>query len=465
MTVTDPCDDTHSIFILPVLNLFLLYAPLHTFAALVAPAATDQIRRALLFGQDVGAGSVRNIVEHLRGATAPVPQPRQGEFVPAFLGLIPTRGCNLACTYCAFLTSQGAGQVMDLRLARTAIEWYLERVGRSGFQMAEIHFFGGEPFCAEEVVDFACHFARLKAAETGCTVRFEVATNGAFDEDRCRWAADSLDSIILSLDGPDDIQDRHRPRRDGQGSFQTVARNARILSEGPAELAIRACVTAETVGRLPDIAAWFCQEFRPVSVCFEPVQPSAPSEAAGLAPPDPWEFARYFIQAARVLEAHGVAPVYAAADITARRVSFCPVGQDVPIISPDGDVAACYLLRQEWAARGFDLRLGRIKDDTLFLDDGAIARVRSLNVHHKPLCARCFCRWHCAGGCHVNHLLSDRPGDYDRLCLQTRIIALRNLLKVLDRDDLARDLLNDRPALERAVWQPSDALADWSRLR
>ena len=389
--------------------------------------------------------------------------PKQGRLEPPFLGLIPTRDCNLACEYCGFLTAEEPQRIMDLELVREAVAWYMDLVGQSGAQAAEVHYFGGEPFCAEEEVDLAFHFARLKAAEIGCAVHFEVATNGTFDEDRCQWVADSLDSVILSLDGPADIQDRYRHRRGGQGSFEAVAHNAKILSEGRAELSFRACVTAETVDRVPKIAAWLCQEFRPVSVCFEPVQPTPQSKAAGLFPPDPWDFARNFIQAAWVLEAYGVEPVYAAADIRARRVSFCPVGRDVAIVSPDGVIAACYLLRQDWESKGLDLQLGQIKNGSVRLDADAIAAVRSLNVWNKPFCANCFCKWHCAGGCHVNHMLPSTPGAYDWLCIQTRVIALRNILKAMGRDDLTRALLADTKALERVVWQASDAMADVER--
>jgi len=124
---------------------------------------------------------------------------------------------------------------MDPRLARTAIDWYLELVA-GGSATAQVHFFGGEPFCAPEVVEFAVHYARLKAAQVGCTVSFEVSTNGTLDEERCRWVADTLDSVLLSLDGPADMHDRQRARRGGQGSFEAVVRSARILSEGSAEL-------------------------------------------------------------------------------------------------------------------------------------------------------------------------------------------------------------------------------------
>jgi len=135
----------------------------------------------------------------------------------------------------------------------------------------------------------------------------------------------------------------------------------------------------------------------------------------------------------------------------------------VAIVSPDGTLSACYLLRQDWEAQGLDLVLGKVENGSVILDAGAVETVRSLNVWNKPFCARCFCKWHCAGGCHVNHRLPDTPGAYPGLCIQTRIIALRNILQAMDRDDLTSRLLESPEALERAVWQVSDALADWER--
>ena len=77
-----------------------------------------------------------------------------------------------------------------------------------------------------------------------------------------------------------------------------------------------------------------------------------------------------------------------------------------------------------------------------------------------PFCAHCFCRWHCAGGCHVNHVLPEHHGDYDDLCIQTRIITLRNILKAMDGEELVDSLLNDSAELEKSVCQPSDSLFD-----
>jgi uncharacterized protein len=452
-----------NIFVLPVLQQYLVYAPLHDFGALVDHRVVQRIHDGLLGLGVTGAGEVSKLVHFLRSGAMPAPVPKSGELAPAFLGLIPTRDCNLSCEYCGFVSAADANGAMDLALARDAVDWYLGLVCRSGAQSAEVHFFGGEPFCAPGVVEFAVHFARLRAASRDCSVRFEVATNGVFDEDRCRWVADSLDSVILSLDGPPDIQDQLRHHKDGRGTSETVSRSARILSQGPAKLSIRVCVIAETVESMPEIAAWLCREFRPVSICFEPLQPSQWSQAAGLRPPDPWAFSLRFIQAADILDAHGAEPVYAAADVRARRVTFCPVGQDVTIVSPDGSVGACYLLERDWAARGMDLRLGKVAGGSMSLDPEAVAAARGLNVWNRRQCARCFCKWHCAGGCHVNHLPSSAPGDYDRLCIQTRLIALRHILKAMQRDDLISSLLLSPKALERAALQASDGIIDMGR--
>ena len=351
---------------------------------------------------------------------------------------------------------------MDLRLARDIVDWYMGLVSSGAQPSAEIHFFGGEPFCAPEVLDLAVPLARARARESGCALRFETATNGVLDQERCRWAADNIDTIVLSLDGPPDVQDLYRPYKDGRGSFEVVTRSARILSEGPTDLYLRACVTDQTVNRMAETAAWFCQEYRPNGICFEPVQPVNGPGSGPFVPPDPWAFARNYVRASECLNAYGVETVYASADIAALQVSFCPVGRDVVIVSPGGSLDACYLLRQDWEAEGLDLSLGRVgSDGGVHVDAERVTHVRGLNVWNKPFCARCFCRWHCAGGCHVHHVLPEPGEGYDRLCIQTRAITLHKILReAIGRPDLSHSLAQDAEAVERAVLQPSDRLLD-----
>jgi uncharacterized protein len=449
------------LYALPVLDRYLVYSPLHHLLALVDRAAVRSLPLGLAGGVQGQGGAWQELLDGLRLEPQTAPPPRHGPLEPMFLGLLPTRACNLACGYCGFRLS-GDGAHMDPRLARTAIDWYMELIA-AGSRTAQVHFFGGEPFCAPEVVDMAVHYARLKAAQVGCSVSFEAATNGTFDEERCRWVGDTLDSVLLSLDGPPEIHDRQRAGPGGKGSFEAVVRSARILSEGSALLSIRACVTAGNEERMPEIAAWFCREFRPSSVCFEPVVPTPSSETAGLFPPDPWSFARGFVEASAVLESFRVEPVHAAADVAAVRNSFCPVARDAVILWPNGMLSACYLAPEEWHSRGLELELGQIRDGRVSLSDEGVEAARRLNVWNKPFCQGCFIKWHCAGGCHVYHELPRKAGNYGRLCIQARAIALCKLLRKMEQGEAVDELMADREALARAVCQPADRIEDVAR--
>lgn len=329
-----------TMFSIPLLEHILVYAPLHQLAALLDDRTVSRLRNLLEKGQVGESGQLAQLAELLNTPGEVEPRSRQGALKPRFLGLLPTRGCMLACRYCGFL-SPDESQKMSLEMARDAVNWYMNIVKRERLPRAEVHFFGGEPFSGEDVVDLAVKLARRRAAEIGCDLRFEVATNGMFNETRARWIAANISTIVLSFDGPQDIQNHHRTAPNDVGSYETVARSARIFSEGAALFCLRACVTEATVDRMPEIATWFCQQFRPDAVSFEPLQPTPFSESAGLYPPDPWDFARNFIAAAHILEAHGVKAVYATADIHTRHVSFCPVDDDLHALR-----SRCYTNRQ-----------------------------------------------------------------------------------------------------------------------
>ena len=459
MRLSDAAAD-NEVFAVPLLDRVLLYACLHPLAALMTQTAAIQLSRCLDTGTPLASDALTQVACALRHPTQPVPQPRHGSFSPSFLGLLPTRACNLACIYCGFSANVASRQAMDLSTARDAVSWYANAVDHACQPQLEIRFFGGEPFCGEHIIDLVVHLARTRAEDCHGTVSFEVATNGACDARRARWAADNFDTIVLSLDGPASVQNRHRPYSDGRGSFDIVARNTRIFSEGSADLFIRACVTSGSVDGMAETAAWFCENFRPAGVAFEPLQPCTESSQAGLEPPTAWAFASNFIEACDVLDAYGVESIYSPADIRARRVSFCPVGHDAAIVSPDGTVSACYLLQRDWESRGLDLTLGHLNGAGLEPRENALEGVRSLNVHNKPRCSDCFCKWHCAGGCHVNHPCDDPPGTYDRLCTGTRIIALHNILQAMGQRQVAQNWLADPAAVERSVHRRSDRLCD-----
>jgi len=433
------------LFAVPVFDKWLVYAPLHRVAALVNRAALQE------FPEELRAA--------LAGEPEPEPHPRQGPVSPQFLGLVPTRACNLSCAYCGFGATP-CGEQMDPRLAAAGVDWMADFAARNGRRTLDVHFFGGEPFAAPEVVDVAVHRTRAVAAEKGLLPNLEVATNGVYTEARARWVGDYFDTVVLSFDGLRAVQDRHRPAGGGRGSFDQVAGTARVLSASPAEVCFRVCVARNNVEQLAETVHWFAEEFRPSSIDFETLQPTPESELAGLNPPDPYTFAAQFWKARRAAREHGVEPVYAAAVTTEPRISFCPVGNDTLILHPNGRVSACYLLERDWQARGLDLNLGRMgAGGDVELPEEDVHRVRQLAAG-KPRCENCFCRWSCAGGCHVNHSFPGCSSAYDDFCIQTRLITACSLLDGLGLESMADELALDQEEMQRLAVRPSDWLED-----
>ncbi|MCP4691498.1 MAG: hypothetical protein GY859_25865, partial [Desulfobacterales bacterium] len=232
------------------------------------------------------------------------------------------------------------------------------------------------------------------------------------------------------------------------------------LSRSPAELCIRCCVSRENVDRLEDVAAWFCEALRPSIIDFETLSVNPASEAAGLKPPDPYVFARRLVGARRVAERRGVQAVYAAAAADGPRNTFCPVGRDALIVSPSGRVSACYLPGEARRARGLDLSVGALSaEGDMIIDPGAVQRLRKL-VREKPRCKRCYCRWTCAGGCHVNHSPPGCSEAYNDFCIQTRVIMACDLLNHLGLGATAEELLEDRSAMAAMAVHPEDRLEE-----
>ena len=451
------------IFALPILDKFLIYAPLHSLIALVDQRALAQIQRGLSAESDSLPEAVASLVRVLRLPGEPHPSVRTGPIAqPLFLGIIPTRGCNMACRYCDFAAPKKASQVMSLELVRSAIDGYLQLLVDCDQAHAEVHFFGGEPFSAPDVVHFAVGYARHHATSSGLSIRFEATTNGLYSAGRCQWIAEHFDAIVLSLDGPAALHDQQRPALNGRGTFEVVARTAKILSEGSVDLILRVCVTEQTVAQLSTIAQWICQEFRPSTVCFESLTPSPLAAAANLTPPDPWRFAQNFTVASRILDSYGIQTVLSTAALDNLRTSFCPVGKDALIVTPNGMIHACYLLEEDWRQKGLDMHLGRVdvSRDRLCVDTAALQRVRQLNVYHKSLCDHCFCRFHCAGGCHVNHDTAGTPGQFTDLCIQTRLVTIAALLRQMGQDHLLDAWFADRQAQQESVWRTSDRLME-----
>lgn len=433
------------------MDRFLFHSPLHYISAVVNQGVV-----ALLQDKgtpSIGSGGLGELQACVRTAPAYIPGPHESESSQKFLGIIPTRQCNLNCVYCGFSSGRENSRTMDFGAVAAAIDWMAEYICQlpNSNKLLDVHFFGGEPFLARDVIEVALHRTRLVAARSGLIPHFEASTNGFFSEEYISFIGDYFDTIVLSLDGPRELHDRHRSRpQDAGGSFDTVVRNALLLGQRGVKLCLRCCVTEETVSRLEEITGWFCETLQPAVINFETLQPTPESKAAGLQPPDPYEFALHFVRARQLAEKYGIPMVYPADLTSYPRSTFCPVGGEAFILSPDGRISVCYLPPREWQARNLDMDVGLLENNArMNINPEKVKHIRQ-QVHQKPRCENCFCRWSCAGGCHVNHSYPGCLDQYDDFCIQTRLITACSLLEETGETVLLEQLLNN-PAMQRKI--------------
>lgn len=452
------------VYALPVGEQYLLYAPVSKLVALVNGAAILEMRAFLESGrqnEDLPAG-LAALVQQVGATEAEDPAKRRGPLAPIFLGIIPSRRCNMACRYCDFRESGSDRQVMDPATAIQAIDFMAEYCKKRGTKAYEIQLFGGEPFVEDLLVDTVVHHALLVASRTGITPSFEASTNGLMSPSRRRFVGDYFNRVVLSLDGFQDFHDRNRPVNEQKGSFEQVVETARFLSASQAQLCIRCCVTSESVHHMEAMARWFCEEFRPTTVNFEPMTESPESRAAGLAPPRPHDFARHSLRSWDVLRSFGCAPASASVLTDGLQNSSCPVGKDAVIVHPDGTLASCYLVPTDWETRGLDMTIGRILNGAVDICMRDVLRLRKL-VHAKPRCDACFCRLSCAGGCHANNSYPGCSERYSDFCISTRALTACTLLEDLGQADLADAIVADPNALNALSAPLSDRVTDFEQ--
>jgi len=147
-------------------------------------------------------------------------------------------GCNLACIYCSSNASP-LGSTMKESTLYQAIDSIFATPSETGY---EIHFGGGEVLLAFDLMQKAVAYSdRVKPGE----VRFSIQTNGTLlDRHKVEWLSNKGVHVGLSIDGPAQVQNQHRPFANGQPSFAQVMNGIHLLREAGIEFHSLATITA-----------------------------------------------------------------------------------------------------------------------------------------------------------------------------------------------------------------------------
>lgn len=150
------------------------------------------------------------------------------------IDLLVAQVCDLACIYCyAQEGSFGRSGIMEQSTAERAVDWLINASRNS--RTIHIEFFGGEPLLNFPVIEKTVLYAEQEGKKRDKCVSYSILTNGMNLTEKTHALLNSYSiEVRVSIDGPESIQNRQRPRKNHAGSYQQIVHNiAKALQETP----------------------------------------------------------------------------------------------------------------------------------------------------------------------------------------------------------------------------------------
>lgn len=136
-----------------------------------------------------------------------------------------TQNCNLRCSYCPYTENAGderlhSNKRMSEETAKKAVD-FLHRNSIDS-EVVVIGFYGGEPFIEFQLIKTTIEYAKRKLE--GKEVLFSITTNATLLSDEIlEYLNDNNVSLLISLDGPEKINDANRVfAANKEGTYRTV---------------------------------------------------------------------------------------------------------------------------------------------------------------------------------------------------------------------------------------------------
>jgi len=325
------------------------------------------------------------------------------------IALFLTQSCNLKCVYCyGDGGNYGSGGHMDRNTAFRTVDWLMEQSGKN--KIIHIGFFGGEPFLQYPLMVDIVEYAKARGNERGKQVGFQCTTNGTLLEDeQIAFIKEHHISVMVSFDGPHQIQDAQRPYANGNNSYAAIVPKIQNLLKVLPETPGHAVLVGKTD---PQIVKDALKEigFKNISIeiasqsLFQENSSTIPSERniQGLLNTLEQE-AENWITLTKSRNKEALRELLLSSRLYTGIVSLlhhnkkrypCGAGLGMVGVSVSGEVYPCHRFV------GTDYyKLGSIFDNELKRESYQINPALS-----NPICSICFAKYYCAGGCKHDHL-------------------------------------------------------------
>ncbi len=205
---------------------------------------------------------------------------------PFHLLLKPTGArCNLACSYCFFLSKESLYPASTFRMSDELLEDYLRQLfAAQPYPEVNICWQGGEPtLMGLSFFQRSVRYAE-KYKKVGQKISYTFQTNGTKINDE--WAAFFKQHnflVGLSIDGPAEMHDRYRVNKNGSGTFNQVMKSWQILERHKVDVNILCTLHAANADYPSEVYHFFRDQLNAQYIQFIPIVERATPESLPVA--------------------------------------------------------------------------------------------------------------------------------------------------------------------------------------
>ena len=265
--------------------------------------------------------------------------------------VMPTYDCNLNCTYCSLKDLRHHKDISHTVIDDDHIDALLTAVTRiDGDHTGQVVLSGGEPLLVENdsVVEKILHkFSQRKYGVT-------VATNGLSVHDFVDILKKYAAALEIPLDGPKEVHDSRRVKKDGTGTFDEVVTGIDESLDAGITVFLRVNLDESTLQEFPQMMDFFRKKgwhdnprlFLHLSPVFQ--NPCKRNEPFTLRKRFYHDFIFHMVQhpdTAPFFHIEGIdmiGNVFLKGELGPPRFWYCEANSGVLIYGPSGDIYACY---------------------------------------------------------------------------------------------------------------------------
>jgi radical SAM protein with 4Fe4S-binding SPASM domain len=334
--------------------------------------------------------------------------------------------CNLDCKYC-YAEDKNHDKYINLDFVQEVADFIGKNCKKNKLPFILGFRGSNEPLLKLELIKSCFEIGQDVAKKYKLKFHTHAITNGVIHEQTAIWAANHINEILLSWDGPEQIQNENRIFPDGTGSFKYVEKTAKIFLESKlTNLQVRATITKASENKLLEIARFF-KDFGVNNIDFNPLYQNEDISVDNEYFPDKIMFVKNYLKVKKWAANNNMNVEFAGSRVNSVHDKQCTIFQNNLAITPDNYFTSCFQATHNNHNKNDKYMFGGITNkNTIDINWQKINQLyQDLSLTYRQ-CANCFNILHCNKSCPNICPLRNNYTQFD--CTIEKWIGLSDIL-------------------------------------